>query len=254
MSKLSYIMLILVLSLMNKAYALVVGVTAGPHAIIMEEVKKEAIKINLDIKIVEFNDFILPNAALTSGEIDVNSYQHQPFLDEQIKDRGYKIISLAKTIFLPLGIYSLKYKTLNEIKNGAKISIPNDPANEGRALLLLEKANLIKLKSSKHLNILDITTNYKKINIITMEAPQITRTLLDVDYGITNTDWILLANIDPKSALLTEDRNSIYANVIAVREKDKSRNDIKQLITIYHSDYIKNFIIRQFQGTVQPAW
>lgn len=130
---------ILFLSISQLAAAsLKVGVTAGPHAMIMEKVKELAKDKGLDIQIVEFNDFILPNVALNDKEIDVNSYQHQPYLDEQVKNRGYKLKSVGKTVLMPLGIYSKKIKALSEIKENSKIAIPNDPTNGGRALKLLE--------------------------------------------------------------------------------------------------------------------
>lgn len=250
MFKIFNFLAIAVLSFSNHAYAIKIGVTSGPHAIIMEEVKKEALKNNLNINIVEFNDFILPNASLADKSIDANSYQHQPFLDEEVKNKGYKIVSVAKTILLPLGIYSLKHKTL-DVNEGSRISIPNDPTNAGRALLLLQKAKLIELKSNNNPTILDISANPKKLKIIEIEAPQIARTLDDVDYGITNTDWIVLAKMKLDS-VFKEDTESPYVNVIAVRTEDKDNNDIKKLIEIYHSKHIRDFIIDKFNGAVLP--
>ena len=238
----------------HQALALTVGVTAGPHAIIMEHLKQEAQKSGLDLTIIEFNDFIIPNAALASGDIDVNSYQHLPFLEEQIKSRGYKFSFLAKTILLPLGIYSLKHNDLHTIKESSKISIPNDPTNGGRALKLLEKAQLITLKSSENPSILDIVENPKRLQIIEVDAPQIPRTLGDVDYGITNTDWIVLAGMDPHKALLKEEKNSPYSNIIVVRSEDAKREDIQKLISLYHSKKTREFIIKEFKGSVLPAW
>ena len=254
MIKLKNTILLISLFFCQSVYALTVGVTAGPHAIIMEEVKKDAQKEGLEIKIVEFNDFILPNEALADGSIDVNSYQHEPFLDEQVKSKGYKIISVAKTIILPLGIYSKHHKSLNEIKDASKISIPNDPTNGGRALLLLQKEGIIALKEAKNPSILDIVNNPRNIQIIEIEAPQIPLTLDDVDYGITNTDWILTAGMDPNDAIAKEGKESPYANIIVVREEDKNHDDIKKLISIYHSAHIKDFINNHFKGAVMPAW
>ena len=236
------------------AAALTVGVTAGPHVLIMEEVRKQAKAENIDLKIIEFNDFIMPNAALNDGDIDFNSYQHQPFLDEQIASRGYKLVSIAKTIILPLGIYSTKYKDLNSVNDGATIALPNDPTNLGRALNLLKKANLIESNGAKNPSILDITANPKKLKLVELEAPQIPRILADVDYGITNTDWIMLAGIDPNSAFLSEDKNSPYANIIVTRIDNQNNPEILRIIEIYHSDYIKNYILTEFKGAVLPAW
>lgn len=254
MNKLKNVILTILLLISHGVYALTVGVTAGPHAIIMEEVKREAEKVGLDIKIIEFNDFILPNEALADGSIDMNSYQHEPFLDEQVRSRGYKIASIAKNIILPLGIYSKHHKSLNEIKKGDKISIPNDPTNGGRALLLLQKAGLIELKIATNPSVLDISNNPHQLQIIEIEAPQIPRTLEDVDYGITNTDWILTAQMDPNDALMKEGKESPYANIIAVRMGDENCDDIKKLVSIYHNKHIKDFIVNHFRGAVLLAW
>jgi D-methionine transport system substrate-binding protein len=237
------------------AYALKVGVTAGPHVVIMEEVKRQAVISGLDIEIIEFNDFILPNSALESGNIDANSYQHKPFLDKQVEDRGYKIISVAPTILLPIGLYSAKHKDLSTIQNAAVIAIPNDPTNGSRALFLLQTAHLIKLGSGNHPTILDIIDNPRKLKIVEIEAPQIPRSLPDVDYGIVNTDWILQAGMDPKTALIVEDpKGNPYTNVIAVRTENKDNKDIAKLISTYHSPEIKRFIEATFKGAVIPAW
>src|ERR1700691_2126538 len=122
-----------------------VGVTGGPHAELMEVVKSVAAKNGLNITIVEFADYVQPNAALASGDLDANSYQHLPYLQAQVKDRGYKIVNVAYTLNFPMGVYSKKVKSLAQIKTGGTIAVPNDPTNEGRALLLLQAQGLIKL-------------------------------------------------------------------------------------------------------------
>ncbi|HUX78762.1 MAG TPA: MetQ/NlpA family ABC transporter substrate-binding protein [Alphaproteobacteria bacterium] len=235
------------------ASPLKVGVTAGPHAIIMEKVKELAEADGIDIKIIEFNDFILPNVALNDKELDINSYQHQPFLDEQIKTRGYKIKSAGKTVLMPLGIYSKTLKTLADLKENSKIAIPSDPTNGGRALKLLEKEGLITLNPSTNPSILDIKDNPKKITILEIDAPQLPRTLDDVDAAVINTDWVLLGGLDPKTALAMEDKNSPYANVFAIRE-DEHRPEIEKLIRIYQSEPVKAFILEKFKGAILPAW
>ena len=237
-----------------QSFALSIGVTAGPHAVIMEEVKKEYAKKGFTLKIIEFNDFILPNAALSQGDIDANSYQHQPFLDEQVKSRGYKIISAAKTIVLPLGIYSSRHKSLDLIPTGAKIAIPNDPTNGGRALLLLKKAGLLELKQQGNPSILDITQNPKKLKIVEIEAPQLPRTLNDVDFSVINTDWVLVAGLDPSKAVYREGVDSPYANIIVIRKGDETRADIQALLAVYKSKHIREFILKYYRGAVLPAW
>ena len=234
--------------------ALTVGVTGGPHAVIMEEVKKAFEKKGYTLKVVEFNDFILPNAALDQKEIDVNSYQHQPFLDDQIKSRGYKLVAVGKTLTLPLGIYSAQHTSLENIPEGAKVAIPNDPTNSGRALLLLQKAGLIELKTLENPTILDIAKNSKKLKFIELEAPQQPRTLKDVDLSVIITDWVLVAGLDAKKALLTEGKDSPYANIIVVRQGDENRADTKALVSVYQSPLIKSFIEKHYRGAILPAW
>ena len=195
-----------------------------------------------------------PNEALHQGEIDVNSFQHGQFLDSHVKDRGYKIASVVKTVLMPIGIYSKKIKDVHAIKAGAKVGIPNDPTNGSRALLLLQKAGLIELKEVLSPTILDVLINPKKIKIIEIEAPQLPRSMEDLDLAVINTDWVVLAGMDPKKALMTEDKESPYANVIAVKKGNESDPRIKKLIEIYHSEPVKKYIESQFKGNLIPLW
>ena len=236
------------------ALALTVGVTAGPHEFIMEEVQKDLSQLVIPLKIVKFNDFILPNLALDSGDIDINSYQHQPFLDEQVRTRGYQIQSIAKTITLPLGIYSKKYQSLSNLSEKSKIAIPNDPTNGARALLLLKKIGLLELKSEINPSVLDISKNLKNIKLIELESPQLPRSLEDVDFAIINTDWILVAGLNPKDALAKEEQNSPYANVLAIKRGNENRKDIQTFISVYQTKKNRDFIQSKFQGAILPAW
>ncbi|MEG6585278.1 MetQ/NlpA family ABC transporter substrate-binding protein [Dendrosporobacter sp. 1207_IL3150] len=234
-----------------------VGVTAGPHAELMDVVKKVAEKDGLKVEVVEFNDYIQPNVALNQGDIDVNSYQHQPFLDNQVKDRGYQITSLAKTVIFPMGIYSKKIKNIADVKTGATVAIPNDPTNGGRALFVLEKAGLIKLKPNAGLSATaaDIADNPKNIKVKELEAAQIPRSLDDVDFAAINTNYAVVAGLVPtRDSLAIEDANSPYANVIAVRTKDKENPEYQKLIKAYHSEEVKQFIKEHFKGSVVAAW
>lgn len=237
--------------------ALKVGVTAGPHAEIMDVVKKAAEKDGLKVEIVEFNDYIQPNVALSQGDIDVNSFQHQPYLDNIIKDRKYDIVSVAKTVIFPMGIYSQKIKSLADVKEGAVIAIPNDPTNGGRALLLLEKLGVIKLKPGTGLNAsaADIQENLKKVIVRELDAAQIPRILADVDVAAINTNYAMTAGLVPnKDAIALEDANSPYANILAVQSKNKETESVKKLIKAYQSDEVKNFITEHFKGSVAVAW
>jgi D-methionine transport system substrate-binding protein len=234
-----------------------VGVTAGPHAEVMDVVKKIAEKDGLKIEIVEFNDYIQPNVALNQGDIDANSFQHKPYLDNIIKDRNYDIITVANTVIFPMGIYSSKLKNISELQQGAIVAIPNDPTNGGRGLLLLEKIGLIKLKPGVGLKaaVTDITENPKKIVIKELDAAQIPRSLADMDIAAINTNYAITAGLVPtKDAIAVEDINSPYANIIAVRTKDKENPAVQKLIKAYHSDEVKTFIQEHFKGSVAPAW
>ncbi|MPM99742.1 D-methionine-binding lipoprotein MetQ [bioreactor metagenome] len=234
-----------------------VGVTAGPHAEILDAVKKVAEKDGLKIEVVEFNDYIQPNVALNQGDIDVNSYQHQPFLDNQIKDRGYQIQSVAKTVIFPMGIYSKKIKNIADVQPGATVAIPNDPTNGGRALLILEKVGLIKLKPNAGLSATaaDIAENPKNLKVKELEAAQIPRSLDDVDLAAINTNFAVVAGLVPtRDSIAIEDANSPYANVIAVRTKDKENPAYQKLIKAYHSEEVKQFINDHFKGSVVATW
>jgi D-methionine transport system substrate-binding protein len=234
-----------------------IGVTAGPHAQIFEVVKKVAEKDGLKIQVVEFNDYVQPNAALAAGDLDANSYQHQPYLDAANKDRGYKLVTIAQTVTFPIGIYSKKVKSLAELKEGARVAIPNDPTNGGRVLLLLQDKGLIKLKADAGLKAtpLDITDNPKKLKIVELDAAQLPRALDEVDAAAVNTNYAIPAGLQPnRDAITLESAKSPYANVLVVRAQDKDKPQFAKLVKAYHSEEVKQFIATQFKGSVITAW
>ena len=233
-----------------------IGVSPGPHAEILEKVKPIAAKKGLDIKIVEFSDYVVPNQALDAGELEANSFQHQPYLDNQVKDRGYKLVSVGLTVNFPLGIYSSKYKSWAEIPDGATVAIQNDPTNGGRSLLLLQDKGVIKLKDGVGVkpSVADITANPKKLKIIEIDAAQAPRSLADVGAASINTNYAVDAKIEPTSAILREDPKGPYVNVIAVREADKDKPWVKTLVEAYHSPEIKAFVTERFKGNVLAGW
>ena len=234
-----------------------VGVTAGPHAQVVDFVAKEAAKQGLKVKVVEFNDYIQPNIALEQKELTANSYQHQPFLDNMVKERGLHLTSIGKTILLPMGLYSNKYKDLTKVPEGASVAIPNDPTNGGRALLLLQQAGLLKLKDggSPKSTVNDIVDNPKKLQIKELEAAQIARSLNDVDIACVNTNYALASGLNPlKDAVVVESKDSPYANVFVVRDADKDDPTIKKLLSIYQSPETKKFIEDTFKGSIIPAF
>lgn len=233
------------------------GVTAGPHAEIMEQVKKLLEKDGVQMKIVEFTDYIQPNAALAAGDLDANSYQHQPYLDAQIKDRGYKFVSVGSTITFPMGVYSKKVKSLNDLKQGARIGVPNDPTNGGRALLVLQAKGVIKLKADAGLKAtpLDIVENPKKVKIVELDAAQLPRSLDDFDAAVINGNYAESAGLSPtKDAIAVEASTGPYANVLAIRAADKDKPWVAKLVKAYHSPEVKKFVLEKYKGSVITSW
>ncbi len=234
-----------------------VGVTSGPHAQIMEVVKEEAAKKGYNIEIIEFSDYVQPNVALAAGDLDANSYQHLPYLENANADRNYGIVSMAKTVVFPIGIYSKKIKDFSEVQEGSRFALPNDPTNGGRALLLLEKQGLIKLdpKAGIKATPIDVIENPKKLRFIELDAAQLPRSLDDVDFAAVNTNFAIEAGLTPKEdAMVLEDGDSPYANIIAVREKDLDRADLKEFVQIYQSRPVKDFVVKKYQDSILVAW
>lgn len=234
-----------------------VGVTPGEHAQIMEKVKEVAAKKGLNIEILEFSDYVVPNQALADGDLNANSFQHQPYLDNQIADRGFDLVSIGKTITTPMGVYSKKVKSLGEIADGATVAIPNDPTNGGRALLVLAKEGLIKVNPEAGLKAgpADVTENPKNIKFSELDAAQLPRSLEDVDAAVINTNYALEAGLHPNSdAIAIEGSESPYANLIVVRNADKDASWAKTLVEAYHDDSIKAFINEEFKGALIPSW
>jgi len=239
-----------------------IGVISGPETTLMEAAKKVAKdKYGLDVKIIEFTDYVEPNTALSDGSIDANMFQHQPYLDQQIKDRHYKLIAAGKTFVYPMGIYSKKIKTLAALPQGALVAIPNDPSNEGRALLLLQKGGLITLKSGTGLTAVpfDIEKNDKQLKFKELDAAQLSRSLADVDLAVINTNYAIPAGLSPtKDAILHEDSDSPYANIIVIRENEL--NDpriapmIKELVEAIQSPEVLQAAQTIFNGQAIPAW
>ena len=234
-----------------------VGVSVGEHAEIMEKVKEVAAEKGLNIDIVEFSDYVVPNQALNDGDLNANSFQHRPYLDNQIADRGFKIESVAKTITTPMGVYSKKVKSLDELEDGATVGIPNDPTNGGRALLVLQAQGLIKVNPEAGLKAtpVDVTENPKNIQFAELDAAQLPRSLDDTAASVINTNYALDAGLNPNTdSIAIEGKESPYANVIAVRTEDKDAAWLKTLVEAYHDESIKAFINERYQGAVIPSW
>jgi len=239
-----------------RAAQITVGVPPGPHAQIMEQVKPVAAAKGLDIEIVEFSDYVVPNTALDAGDIDANSFQNQPYLDNQVRDRGLRIETAGLTVNFPLGIYSSKYETWSAVPDGAQIAIQNDPTNGGRSLLLLQDKGVIRLADGVGFapTVLDIVENPKKLRFIELDAAQTPRSLADVDAAAINTNYAVSAGLDPRAALLREDPKGPYVNIIAIRSADRDAPWVKTLIEAYHSPEVKAFVEKTFKGAVLPSW
>jgi len=234
-----------------------IGVTAGPHAQIFEQVRKVAERDGLKIQVIEFSDYVQPNAALAAGDLDANSYQHKPYLDQQVKDRGYKFVSVGATVNFPIGLYSKKVKSLKDLKEGARFGIPNDPTNGGRVLLVLQDQGLIKLKPGAGLKAtpLDVVENPKKLKFVELDAAQLPRSLDDLDASAINTNYAIPAGLHPgKDAIAQEAAKGPYVNLLAVREADQNKPWVAKLVKAYHSEEVRKFILAEFKGAVVPGF
>ena len=234
-----------------------VGVSVGEHAEIMERVAAVAKDKGLDIEIVEFTDYVVPNQALNDGDLNANSFQHRPYLENQIKDRGFELVEVGTTITTPMGVYSDKIKDLADLPDGGKVAIPNDPTNGGRALLVLQSLGVIKLAEGTGLvpSPLDVTENAKNLTFLELDAAQLPRTLADVDIAIINTNYALASGLNPKTdAIASEGADSPYVNIIVVRKGNEGAAWVQPLVEAYHSPEVKKFIEDKYQGSVLTSW
>jgi len=235
-----------------------IGASAVPHAEILEAAKPLLEQKGIKLEIVEFNDYVQPNLALSAKELDANFFQHRPYLENFMAEHSnVKLKSVGGVHIAPMGVYSKKVQDLSNLADGAKVSLPNDPTNGGRALLLLEKAGLIKLDKAAGLKatVQDVKENPKHLQFEEMEAAQIPRSLEDVDAAVINTDYALKVGLVPsKEALILEDSTSPYVNIVAVRAGDEDRPEIKTLMEVLHSDELKQFILDKYQGAIVPAF
>lgn len=239
------------------ANILKVGTISGPETELMQVAQQVAKEHGTQIEIIEFTDYIQPNAALNDGSIDANMFQHQPYLDKQIHDKQYQLVSVGKTFVYPMGIYSQKIQAPSQIHSGALIAIPNDPSNEGRALLLLQKAGWIQLKKDAGLYAtpLDIAANPHQLKFKELDAAQLARSLPDVDAAVINTNYAIPAGLSPThDAIFHEKNDSPYANIIVTRQDKVNDPRIKELVAALQSDTVLKAAQRIFAGQAIPAW
>ena len=205
----------------------------------------------------EFSDYVTPDQALADGDLDLVVYQHEPFLKNFNKQHNTNLVSIGKAILMRMGVYSDKYKDIKDLPDGATVSIPNDPSNGGRALLLLDKQGLLKLKEGTDPTkavVGDIAENPKHLEILELEAPQLPRSLDDVAISVINAGYAKAANLDSKTALATEDNTSPYVNIIAAREQDKENPTYQKFVKIFQSEDVKKYINDNFSDGLVPAF
>ena len=225
-----------------------VGVIVGAEQQVAEVAQKVAKdKYGLDVELVTFNDYVLPNEALSKGDIDANAFQHKPYLDQQLKDRGYKLVAVGNTFVYPIAGYSKKIKSLDELQDGSQVAVPNDPTNLGRSLLLLQKVGLIKLKDGVGL----LPT------VLDLEAPQLPRSLDDaqIALAVINTTYASQIGLTPaKDGIFVEDKDSPYVNLIVTREDNKDAENVKKFVQAYQSDEVYEAANKVFNGGAVKGW
>lgn len=237
--------------------AIKVGIMSGEDEDVWRVVTSEAAKKGLKIETIIFNDYTQPNEALERGEIDANAFQHQPYLDNQIKQNGYHIVRVGYTGVWPIGLYSKKHKSVAELPEGAVIGVPNDPSNEGRALRVLQNEGLIKLKDGTGIlaTVADVAENPKNIEIKELDAGIVGRSIDDLDAGVVNTDWALKSGLSPAERVAQEPiADNPYRNFIAVKEENKDADWVKTLVSSYQNDTVKAEFDRVYKGTGLSAY
>ncbi|SDI77655.1 MetQ/NlpA family ABC transporter substrate-binding protein [Proteiniclasticum ruminis] len=239
----------------SSAEKIVVGASAVPHAEILENVREDLKELGYDLEVKIFNDYVLPNTALSEGQLDANFFQHIPYLEEMNTKENLGLTWTVKVHLEPMGLYSEKITSLDELKEGALIAIPNDATNGSRALKLLAANGLITLKDTEIASVLDITSNEKNLTFKELDAPALPRTLVDVDAAVINTNYAIEGNLNPlEDAIVIESAESPYANVLAVKEENKDSEKTKALNTVLNSEKTKKFIEEKYENSIFPAF
>lgn len=243
----------------HAAAKITVGASPTPHAELLGEAARLLKPAGIELKIVEYSDYVQPNMALESGDLDANYFQHKPYLDDFNAQKGTKLASMGPVHYEPFGIYAGRSKNLKDLKSGAIVAVPNDATNEGRALLLLQDQGLIKLRPGSGLTATsrDIVDNPKKLKIEEIEAAQLVRSLPDVDVAVINGNYAILGGLKVAEALAVEAADSMaaatYANVLAVREKDKARPELQALYDVLVSPEVAKIMRAKYAGAVLPS-
>lgn len=236
---------------------LVIGATPTPHAEILEQVKEDLKNEGIDLEIKIFDDYVLPNRLLGEKTLDANYFQHAPYMEEFAQKNNMELVAVAKVHVEPLAVYSKKVKDLSELPEGSDVLIPNDPTNRGRALILLDKSGIIKLKDNTKLDstIEDIAENTKNLKFTALNADQIPTRLGEVGAAVINGNFAMKNNLNPLTdSIFIEDKDSPYANVITVLKGNENDERIQKLIKALQSEKIKKFIEEKYKGSVVPAF
>ncbi len=236
---------------------LTVAASPTPHAVILEQCVPILAEQGIDLVINQYSDYVVPNTAVEDGDEDANYFQHLPYLEEFNETRGTHLVSVAGVHIEPMGIYAGKTASLDELSDGAVIGIPNDPTNEGRALLLLEAQGLITLDDSSNLSATpnNIVDNPKNLQFEEIEAQTLPSSRPDLDLAVINSNYALGAGLNPTTdALAIESGDSPYVNVLVVKEGNEDNPAIQALVEALHSDTIRDFINEEFDGAVVPAF
>ncbi|MBD1568354.1 MULTISPECIES: methionine ABC transporter substrate-binding lipoprotein MetQ [Aliivibrio] len=241
-----------------KTNSIKVGVVAGAEAQVAEVAAKVAKEqYGLDVELVIFTDYVTPNAALEDGSIDLNAFQHKPYLDQQIADRGYKFEIAGSYFIYPIAGYSKQITSVDQIKDGDRVAVPNDPTNLGRSLLLLQQQGLITLREDAGLTatVRDITTNPKNIKIVELDAAQLPRSLDDVTLSIINNTYASNLDLTPeKDGILVENKESPYVNLIVARNDNVNSENVKTFVKAYQSEEVYQAAFKIFKGGVVKGW
>ncbi|MCR5760999.1 MAG: MetQ/NlpA family ABC transporter substrate-binding protein [Sphaerochaetaceae bacterium] len=257
MKKLSLILVVLLISFAvfaggskeTSSNKIVVGATPVPHAEMLNLVVDDLAEQGYTLEVREFTDYVTPNTALEDGEIDANFFQHIPYMNSFNVEHGYHLVNAGGIHVEPLALYSSKYTELSQLPDGATIAIPNDPTNEGRALLLLQSAGLITLKDSSNLEStpMDIASNPKNLKFQEIEAASLPRVLADVDGAVINGNYAIPAGLNAaKDGLVVEGADSPYVNIITVKDGNQDNAAIKALVKALQSDEVKAWVAETY--------
>lgn len=234
-----------------------VGASPVPHAAILKFVQPALKEQGVNLEIKEFTDYVQPNVQVNEKQLDANFFQHKPYLEQFNKDQNMTLEAVAAVHIEPFGAYSKKIKKVDELADGATVALPNDPTNNGRALALLEKNGMIKLKEGVGISgtVKDIVENKKNLDFKEVEAAMLPRVLEEVDLALINTNYALEAKLVPtKDALFLEDKESPYANYLVARPDNKDSDALQKLAKALNTPEVKKFIEDEYKGAVVPAF